>query len=314
MQLLNNNTNEPTNPNMDSNLPDTAPISPISEQSAADKRSKDEQQDIIQKLLQEKQSERRKISKQVTLKDGDARDMSDYQLMSMRYKVYTLVLLVVGLGLWSWFVGPALNTYMADQTALNEAEATIATTSSQLEVAERLNTFAQSVEKDREPITVCVNTNEWCDELKTIFGAFNNDQDAALKQAQYYLQIGDLTDPKLIVDEKSILTNIDLFLLRYGANNKPQRTNQGEIQQIIIGDPALLQGKMYGVPIELVIRFPGDSTLINFLNNAENRIIANADIDLPPILYKVEEVGYDIASYEEIQDVTVKMIAYYYAE
>jgi hypothetical protein len=116
------------------------------------------------------------------------------------------------------------------------------------------------------------------------------DENALLKQAQYYLQIGDLSDPKLLVDERSILTNIDLFLLRFGPDNTPQRTNIGEITSIIISDPIAVPGKMHSVDIELSITFPSNESLINFLNNAENRIISNDLIDLSPILYKVQEV------------------------
>lgn len=321
MKLLQNNDIE--NPNA-LNVPQTDTIMPNTSNDTSDEQS------IIQKLLQEKQVVNKKETKLSKLKDGKGRSMSAHEVASMRYKIFSLVCLLLSVVLWVWFVQPALNTYHTTKQSLLDARKNTELDTIAYAEALYLNTFASSIneisdyDEDKQsygPLIACINKDESCEDLikRTIP---SDDQgnpvlkwsiDDLRKQAQYYLQIGDLTDPKLLIDEKSLLTNIDLFLLRYGPNNTFKRNDIGEINAITISDPTHEQDDIYSATVELVINFPSDTSLINFLKNTENRIIENKEIWLPPILYKVEQVEYDIANYDSSQETIIKLIAYYYA-
>lgn len=271
-----------------------------------------DEQSLIQQLLQEKQTNTQKTKKIDALNNGSQHSLSATEVATMRYKFFTLALLVFGVIIWTSFVYPAINAYADKRENLNEARVITTQATTNITTAENFTDFASKVESQSTAITSCINEEKQCDDEVGPLLAYANDEEAARKQAQYYLQIGDLSDPKLLVDERSILTNIDLFLLRFGPNNTPQRTNIGDITSVIISDPVAVQGNMYSVNIELVINFPNNQSLINFLNNAENRIIANDTIDLSPILYQIQEVQYDITKYNESQDTTIIMTAYYY--
>ncbi|USN57398.1 MAG: hypothetical protein H6766_02940 [Candidatus Peribacteria bacterium] len=322
MKLLNNNSQTPDNvtpTNGDDNLGSLQSslmegVSPAAVPEASTTTAAQNEQSLIQKLLQEKQANTQKVSKIDALNNGQMRSLSASEVANMRYKFFTLALLIFAIIARTSFVQPTLNTYVNNRQSLADARTVTEKSTAAIATAQSLNSFADVVEQEEESLTTCINADSDCDDETAPLLSYINNQNAARKQAQYYLQIGDLSDPKLLVDEKSILTNIDLFLLRFGPGNVPQRTNIGDIASIVISDPVLVQGKMYSVDIELIVNFPNNESLINFLNNAENRIISNDAIDLPPILYKVQEVGYDITKYNESQDTTIKLTAYYYKD
>lgn len=301
MKLLNNSENTPE----EHTLPDITV-----EQKAP---QKDNQQELIQKLLQDKKSQEKTTTKLSSLNSGKWRSMSAHEVASMRNKIFSLVFLALSVVLWTSFVGPSLNERESLQNKLDTATTATNKYIAEKKQAEKITQFADAVVSHTPAITTCVNSNRECESAISPLRKHIDNQQRAQKIAQYYLQIGDLTDPKLLVDERSLLTNIDLFLLRYGPQNRIQKRSMGDITSITIGDPKNEKGDIYSVPVELVINFPNDTSLITFLKNTENRIIQNEVIALPPILYKVEQVEYDIAEYKSEQETTVKLIAYYYS-
>ncbi len=254
------------------------------------------QQDIIQKLLQDKQSSAHKTTKIDALKSGQNRSLSDREVKKMRYKVYSLVLLVLSVIVWISFVQPLISDYVSTNEKIDTLTQKLKNTQTSVKTATKKQTFANTITKNTTDLIACVNTSSSCEDATAKLLPYEKNAQSAIQKAQKYLQIGDLSDPKLLIDEKSILTNIDLFLLRSNKNNRIG-SSFGDVQKLTISDPKNQENNMYSVDIEAVIRF---------------RIITNERIHLPPILYTIQEVQYDIAKYTEAQDTTIKLTAYYY--
>jgi negative regulator of genetic competence, sporulation and motility len=66
---------------------------------------------------------------------------------------------------------------------------------------------------------------------------------------------------------------------------------------------------LFAVPITLSIEFEKINDLISFVHNVEKRLIT---IPQDRILYKIQEVGYDIVASSKPQTTEISMIAYYY--
>ena len=63
------------------------------------------------------------------------------------------------------------------------------------------------------------------------------------------------------------------------------------------------------VPILIKVTFSDKDDLISFVDNIEKFIISNTE---DSILYKIEELSYDIMAYEESQTTDIVLTAYYF--
>ena len=67
----------------------------------------------------------------------------------------------------------------------------------------------------------------------------------------------------------------------------------------------------FSVPLDLAIRFDQVGNLTGFTYNVEKKLILHPE---DRILYRIQEVGYNIVSYDEPQTADISMIAYYYQD
>ncbi len=126
-----------------------------------------------------------------------------------------------------------------------------------------------------------------------------------------YLLTNSLYNAKMPVDEKKVLKNINEYLVRNGISEGSTIIN-GDISSIIIGDPKLIYENnpyFFEVPIDYTIEFTKITDLISFVHNVEKKLI---NIPEDRILYKIQEVGYDIIAANKIQSTDISMVAYYY--
>ena len=63
------------------------------------------------------------------------------------------------------------------------------------------------------------------------------------------------------------------------------------------------------VPILIKVTFSDKDDLISFVDNIEKFIISNTE---DSILYKIEELSYDMMAYEESQTTDIVLTAYYF--
>jgi hypothetical protein len=61
--------------------------------------------------------------------------------------------------------------------------------------------------------------------------------------------------------------------------------------------------------VYLNITFENKDTLLSFIHNIERKINPQTDLR---ILYKIDEISYDLMSYEEEQNVDIYLKAFYY--
>ena len=127
--------------------------------------------------------------------------------------------------------------------------------------------------------------------------------------AKSYLLTQNLDDEKMDVDERKIIENIDMFLLKLEPFSNNSFVN-GTISKISIWDKELV-GWLYVVPVQLDITFDDKEYLLSFINNIEKYMPESEDLR---VLYKIDRITYDVVNSDEPQDTIVYMNLYYYEE
>ena len=115
----------------------------------------------------------------------------------------------------------------------------------------------------------------------------------------------------MIVNEKLILANINEYLIRNIQNWDFTKNKNWVIDRISIWDPAKYDSNLYSVPVRLNISFENKDYLLSFISNVERKILVNQDYR---ILYKIDQVSYDVVDYNDKQNVDIVLIAYYYQD
>ncbi|GHW02514.1 hypothetical protein AGMMS50249_3000 [candidate division SR1 bacterium] len=125
-----------------------------------------------------------------------------------------------------------------------------------------------------------------------------------------FLAFQSLYSQKMQVNEQKVLKNLNEYLIRDGVSTGSRVIN-GNISSITIGDPKLVNTtpNFYQVPIMFTIEFPTLPELIAFVQNVERKLINNPQ---DRILYKINEIGYDIIAANKPQTTDISMTAYYY--
>jgi len=221
-------------------------------------------------------------------------------------------MLVVAWYIWSTFLQPVMQRHssLVDQIASKETQ--LLKSEKQLKRYKKDNAFValMNEEENKEAIYACINEELDCEDIVP-------ELKEQLEIVKAYLQIGNLYDNKMVIDEKSLLINLDAYMTRQWKNGFPTEKKNGEIQEIKIGEPKQIIQQLYEAPVDLVVEFYNKDGLISFVDNIENRIIKGIDatvLKAIPVLYFIEEIAYDIVKYQEEQRVKIEMTAYYYHE
>jgi len=114
----------------------------------------------------------------------------------------------------------------------------------------------------------------------------------------------------MLVDEKKILANINEYLIKKTSNDPAvkSRSKNGNINAIAIGEPKAGVWILWSVPIKINITFADKDSLLSFIDNVETNVLEDINYR---ILYKLNEVSYDIVKYTAEQKVDILMDAYY---
>ena len=154
------------------------------------------------------------------------------------------------------------------------------------------------IENQQWDIITCLNTRTNCNAI-----------DPALRNnfsfARSYIQLNNLTDPKMFINEKILLANINEYLLK----DPVTQTKNWLINKIAIAEPKQFFWNLFYVPLQLNITFDSKDALLSFIDNVEKRVLADANYR---VLYKIDTVNYDIANYATQQKVDIDLNAYYY--
>lgn len=163
----------------------------------------------------------------------------------------------------------------------------------------------QNIETNKEKIITCINDQVQCTELPSNITEH-------LEDIKTYLQLGNLKKEKMNINEAKILKSINEFMLRANPLSN-DRTNNGIVTNISIGELEWLENNIVKAPIDLTVTFNNKENLIKFISNIENNIFYNSTNGLnDSVLYRIEEMKYDIVNYQETQDVAITLSAYGY--
>ena len=228
--------------------------------------------------------------------------MTVSRIVQVRYRFYAVwVLLLILIVLFKLFL-PALDKYDAKK-------AEVANLNSELESLENRERqyqesiwFVESVNKNAEQIVECINKWESCQELPKKI----QDQ---LWLTKSYLLTKNLDSEKMDVNERKIIENIDMFLLKLEPFSNNSFVN-GTISKISIWDKENVDW-LYKVPVQIDITFDDKEYLLAFINNIEKYV---PEDDSVRVLYKIDKITYDVVNSDEPQDTTIYMNLYYYEE
>ncbi len=253
---------------------------------------------IIDRLLGEQQQ--KKSGEIDTLAENSQVLITTSRVVSIRYRVYFIVLLLVLIIFGSNILLPARDDYQDTKTEVTDINMQISTFESKKLQAEADKKLIEKIENQQSNIISCLNSRINCSSI-----------DPSLRNnfsfARSYIQLNNLTDPKMAVNEKILLANINEYLLK----NPVTKVKNGLVNKIAIGEPKQFFWNLYYVPLQLNITFDTKDALISFIDNVEKRVLSDLDYR---VLYKIEKVNYDIANYTTQQEVDVAMNAYYYTD
>ena len=251
---------------------------------------------IIDRLLGEQQQ--KKSTESNTLAEDNQVLITTSRVVGIRYRIYFIILLLVLVVFGNNILLPAWDNFQSTQTQVSDINLQISNFATKKLQSDADQKLIQKIETQQSDIVSCLNTRTNCDVI-----------DPALRTnfsfARSYIQLNNLTDPKMFVNEKILLANINEYLLRDPLTH----AKNGLINQIAIGEPKQFFWNLYYVPLKLNITFDTKDALLSFIDNVEKKVLADINYR---VLYKIDKVNYDIANYTTQQKVDIDLNAYYY--
>lgn len=225
------------------------------------------------------------------------------RVVTAKYKVYVIILLILGVFLGTKYLPEAFQHYQAVQAQKESKADQLQQLKLKGEQLTQDKLQLLSLQQYQEQLVQCVNEQKSCSELPDLL---KKDKGAAIA----YLQMGSLRSEKMTIDEQKILKNLDQYLIKNSPGEKASTAN-GVIEGIEIGEPQALEGMegFFRLPLLLKVTFSDKDDLISFVDNIEKFIIPEAK---DRILYQIEEVSYDMMAYDEAQTTDITLSAYYF--
>lgn len=243
------------------------------------------------------------IPENTPVHDSETTSIAAARVLSTRYKVYLLVMLVLLYVLVQYVFFPMLDKQQAQQAQLQNVVIQLQSFESK-----RLQYVADAalianIETQQEILLNCINNKTACEALAD---GLRDKVDIA----KMFLQLDTIIDPVMGIDEKRILASLnDYALIRTPNNTASSRERNGSIQSIRIADPVIYDGAVYRVPIDLEINFSNKDGLLSFINNIENSLASNTPYRL---LYVIDQIDYDVVKYNEEQKAAIQLSLFYY--
>ncbi len=266
------------------------------------------------------------------------------RVVNTRYRVYTLLLFIFCLLMFYYLVEPAYNQFTADKQQMVNIENQISGFDSTINMAKNKIELLGDIESNSGDIVECIDFEKNCDDIPNSIYTWN------IELAKDFLNMNNLKSETFQIDEKSILTNLNEFMLKYDPVNSSRRN--WVVQSISIGDEESYD-KLYDdlladfgkyskvnandgsivletdgknielelikyVPINVSVEFENEDAIISFVENVENFVVPNYDISKTwsnkeenRILYVIDNISYDVANYEETQIADIEMYIFY---
>ncbi len=205
-----------------------------------------------------------------------ARDDSDNQLaitrvVTAKYKVYVIILLILWVLLWTKYLPDAYAHYRWVQTNYQQKQTELQDLKQKIEQLTQDKLQLLNLNKYADQILVCVNERREC-------SALPENLKANLWPAVSYLQMGNLGSEKMKIDEKKILKNLDQYLIKNNPTEKVSTPN-GQIEEIEIWEPEPVakDSVFFKLPLKIKVTFSDKDDLISFVDNIERFINPHSD-------------------------------------
>ncbi len=257
--------------------------------------------EILEKLVWENFENKENPNKVPTGSDDEVL-ITTSRVVGVRYKVYTVIILILLFFLWYNYILPSWDQNQSRSTELSNMEVQMLSFENKKNQYDSNKWLVDKIKQVENQSVDCVNTFEWCSELPNII----KDNFGTVRS---YLLLNDMMDKKMELDEKTILANIDWFLLKKFPLNEKSRSTNWVLNKISIGEKEQFDESLYFVPVELNITFENKEGLLSFIDNVEKKIPTESDLRM---LYKIDEINYDIVNSDQVQDANVFMYLYFY--
>lgn len=258
--------------------------------------------ELIDKLIYDQNTERGSASSVLPESEWEVL-ITTSRVVNIRYKIYVIILMIlIGFFLYD-YVQPAYDQYIATNAQIENITLDINNFGTKKLQYEKDKKLVTTINQQENQIISCLNYRIGCNELDPIV---KDNFDIA----RSYIQIWDLSSSRMLVDEKKILANINEYLTKE-LSSEPgvkSRSKNGTLNSITIGDPLPGSGNLSSVPINLSVSFVDKASFLSFIDNIEKNVLDDPEYR---ILYKLDQVSYDIVNYESAQTVGILMHAYY---
>lgn len=260
--------------------------------------------DIINRLIEWQTNDSLKNWINEDRLDLDFDSINRDRIVSLKYRLYVFLCLIWIYICFFNFILPAWDKLQSQRAVSLAISKNINSFENNKKSLEKDKQLIDDISLNKDKIVLCLNQDKLCNEIGE-----NLRKDFSIVRS--YLQIWDLSSKKMIVNEKLILANINEYLIRNIQNWEFTKNKNWVIDRISIWDPAKYDGNLYYVPVRLNISFENKDYLLSFISNVERKILVNQDYR---ILYKIDQVSYDIVDYNDKQNVDIVLIAYYYQD
>ena len=245
---------------------------------------------------------------------GDDVHMSRIRVVTAKYKVYIVLLLIFICVLLLDYIPDVKSSYQAKQSALNQVNSQLAWIRADIRKAEDDMAYLWDITSNEQNLKTCLNEKDkgTCLKLPENWATWEwtwKKYDFSVPLS--YLQLHSLYNKKMPVDEKKVLKNLNEYLIKqdiaWGS-----RTKVWDILKISIGDPRAVKNgdtHFFQVPVNITVEFTTIGDLTGFLYNVEKKMVEKWE---DRILYKIQSVSYDIISSDKPQVTDISMLAYYY--
>ena len=233
---------------------------------------------------------------------GQKSTITTSRIIGVRYKFYTIILLLLIFIVWYNYILPSYERYEGTKIELSDVELELSNFQTKKTKYESNIWLVDTIKNIESQIVNCVNMLEWCQELPDIVK--NN-----FSVVRSYLLLTEMSNNKMSLDHKKILANIDWFLLKRDSLSSDSAISNWVLNKIIIWEKEEFNDNLYFVPIELSIKFSDKDGLMSFIDNVEKKIPVQEELR---ILYKIDKINYDIVNYDEPQESSIFMYWYFY--
>lgn len=223
-----------------------------------------------------------------------------HRVISVRNKIFIVWFIIIWYILVANYILPSYKKLQQSKASLHKTENQIQEFKKKELVYKDSLKLIKKIKDNETKLVNCINSKE-CEDI-------SQDLTEKLERIVKFLKMNNLSDEKMNINEKLILSSLNEFLIREDPLNIKNLRSNGIINSIVIWDEEKFNSDFYYTPLELNITFDNKDGLLSFINNIEHKISEEKE---NRILYQISEINYNIINHEETQDVSFLINIFY---